>query len=89
MARTLAVLGQTLQSLVDEGYVLFVYIESEKTKTASCASADTVQKLQRLTYQIVVGLVILATKEVLNMSSPHVRRAKAERRGIRLLILPF
>lgn len=83
MARSLTVFGQTFQGLVDKCYVLFIYIQAQKTKASSCASTNTVQKLQRLTYQIVVGLVILATEEVLQLSSPQVRGAKAEKRGKR------
>ena len=65
MAWSLTVFSQTFQGLVDEGYVLFIYIEPEKTKTSSSASTNTVQELQRLTHQIVVGLVILWRKYVL------------------------
>lgn len=70
MTRSLTVFGQTFQGLVDKGYVLFVYIEPEKTKTSSSASTNTVQELKCLTHQIVVGLVILTTKEVLQLDSP-------------------
>lgn len=83
MARSLTVFGQTFQGLVDEGNILFIDVESEKTKASSCASTNTVQKLQGLTYQIVVGLVILATQEVLQSGSPQVGEGKAERRGKR------
>lgn len=89
MARSLTVFSQTFQGLVDKCYVLLIYIESKKTKASSCASTNTVQKLQCLTYQIVIGLVILATKEVLQLGSPQVGGAKAERRGKRSFILPF
>lgn len=83
MARSLTVFGQTFQGLVDEGDVLFIDVEPEKTKASSCASTNTVQKLQGLTYQIVVGLVILATQEVLQSGGPQVGGGKAERRGKR------
>ena len=89
MARSLTVFGQTFQGLVDKGHILFVDIEPEKTKTPRGTSTNTVQKLQCLTYQIVVGLVILATKEVLQVGSPQVGGTKAKRRGKRSLILPF
>ena len=72
MARSLTVFGQTFQGLVDEGHVLFVDIESQKTKTPGGASTNTVQKLQRLAHQIVVGLVVLATEEVLQLGRPQV-----------------
>lgn len=83
MAWSLTVFGQTFQGLVDEGDVLFIYIEPEKTKTSSRASTNTVQELQRLTHQIVVGLVILATKEVLQLGSAQNEGAKSKRRGKR------
>lgn len=89
MAWSLTVFSQTFQGLVDEGYILFIYIEPEKTKTSSSASTNTVQELQRLTHQIVVGLVILATKEVLQLGSAQNGGAKSERRGKRSFILPF
>lgn len=84
MARPLAVFSQALQGLVDKGYILLVDVQSEETKASSCAPADTVQKLQCLTHQIVVGLIILATKEILQRG--HVR-TKAKRRGQRSPIL--
>lgn len=65
VARPLAVLSQTLQGLVDKSYVLLVDVESEETEAPGCAPTDAVQKLQCLTHQVVVGLVILATKEIL------------------------
>lgn len=81
MARSLTVFGQTFQGLVDEGHILFVNIESQKTKTPGGASTNTVQKLQCLAHQIVVGLVVLATKEVLQLGSPQVWGAEAKREG--------
>lgn len=45
MARSLTVFGQTFQGLVDEGHILFVDIESEKTETPGGTSTNTVQKL--------------------------------------------
>lgn len=42
VAGTLAVLGQTLQSLVDEGHVLLVDVEPQQTQTPRGAAADAV-----------------------------------------------
>lgn len=74
MARPLTVLSQTLQGLVDKSYILFIYVQSEKTKASSCAPTDTVQKLQCLTHQVVVGLIILATKEILQWGTQEQRQ---------------
>lgn len=60
VARPLTVLGQTFQRLVDQRYVFLIYIQTKKSKSTSRASTDTVQKLQRLAHQVVVGLVVLA-----------------------------
>lgn len=60
MARSLTVLGQTFQCLIDERYIFLIYIQTKKAKSPSCASTDAVQKLQCLTHQVVVGLVVLA-----------------------------
>lgn len=42
MAGTLAVLCETLQSLVDEGHVLLVNVQSQETETPCGAATDTV-----------------------------------------------
>lgn len=65
MAGALAVLRQTLQSLVYEGHVLLVDVQPEQAETAGGAAADAVQELQSLTNQVVVVLVVLAAEEVL------------------------
>lgn len=80
VAGPLTVLGETLQGLVDEGYVLLVDVEAEEAQAARGASTDAVQELQGLAHQIVVGLVILATEEVLRLGSPQVGGAKGEKR---------
>ena len=59
MAGALAVLGQTLQRLVDEQHVVFVDIEAQQTQAARSAATDAVQELQALTHQVIVGLVVL------------------------------
>lgn len=67
MAGTLAILSQALYSLVDESYVLFVDVESQKTQSSCCAATDTVQELKCLTHQIVIVLVVLIAQQVLGM----------------------
>lgn len=81
MTRPLTVLSQTLQGLVDKRYVLFIYVQSEKTKASSRAPADTVQKLQCLTHQIVVGLIILATEEILQWDMQEQRQNEERKKG--------
>ena len=65
MTRSLAILCKTLQCLVDESYVVFIDVEPQKPQPASCTAANTVQELQCLTHQVVVGLVRLVTQVVL------------------------
>lgn len=65
MAGALAVLCETLQSLVDESNILLVDVQAQQTETTCGAAADTVQELQSLTHQVVVVLVVLTAKEVL------------------------
>lgn len=65
MAGALAVLCQTLQSLVNEGHVLLVDVQPKQTETPCGAATDTVQELQSLTHEVVVVLVVLTAKEVL------------------------
>lgn len=65
VARPLAVLSQAFQRLVDQRYVFLIDIQTKKSKPTSCASTDAVQELQRFTHQVVVGLVVLAAKEIL------------------------
>lgn len=65
MARALAVLRQALQRLVNEGHILLIDIEAQQAQAPRGAPADTVQELQRLAHQVVVGLVVLTAQEVL------------------------
>ena len=65
VAWPLAVLNQRRQSLIHKKCVWLVDVEAEKTESSSRAAADTVQKLQRLTDNVVVGLVALRAQEVL------------------------
>jgi len=65
MARTLAVFCQCFQRLVDKSNISFGDVQAEKTKSAGRTAADAVQKLQRLTDNIVVGLVALRSQIIL------------------------
>lgn len=81
VAGPLAVLGEALQGLVDEGDVLLVDVEPEQAEAAGGAAADAVQELQGLAHQVVVGLVVLATEEVLPLGSPQVGGAIQRQEG--------
>ncbi len=45
MARSLAVLGEWFQSLVDKGHIILINIEPQQAQTSSRASTYTVEKL--------------------------------------------
>lgn len=65
MAGPLAVLSQGLQGLGDEGHVVLIDVEAQQPQPARGAATHDVKELQRLTHQVVVGLVVLAPQEVL------------------------
>ncbi len=65
MAGSLAVLGKRLERLVNERHVALVDVEAEQPESARRAAADTVEELQRLAHQVVVGLVVLVPEVVL------------------------
>lgn len=65
MTWTLAVLSQTLHSLVYKSHVLLVDVETQQAQSSSGAATDAVQKLEGLTDQVVVVLVVLVAQEVL------------------------
>jgi len=65
MARSLAVLNQRHQCLVHKKCIRLVDVEAEKPEAASCTATDTVKELQRLTNDVVVGLVALRPQEIL------------------------
>ncbi len=65
MTRPLAVLGETLEGLVDERDVRLVDVETEQPESARRAAADTVEELQRLAHQVVVRLVVLVPQVIL------------------------
>lgn len=67
MTGTLAVLSQTLHSLVDESHILLIDVQSQQAQSPCGAATDAVQELKRLTHQIVVVLVILVAQKVLEM----------------------
>lgn len=61
MAGALAVLGQALQSLINESNILLVDVEPQQTEAAGGAATDTVKELKGLTHKVVVVLFILTT----------------------------
>jgi len=79
VTRTLAVFRQRFQGLVDQSHVHFGDVQTEQTKFTGRAAADAVQKLQRLTDDVVVVLVALRPQVVLpahrsamtNTTHPH------------------
>jgi hypothetical protein len=62
----LAVLCDGLQGLPDQVHVALVDVEAQQTQASSGAATHDVQELQRLTHQVVVGLVVLVPQEVLD-----------------------
>lgn len=65
MARALAVLSDALQRLCDQVHIPFINVETQQPQASCGAAADAVQELQRLTYQVIVGFVVLVPKEIL------------------------
>lgn len=61
----LTVLSQALHRLVYESHILLVDVETQQAQSACGAAADAVQKLEGLTDQVVVVLVVLVAQEVL------------------------
>ena len=71
MTGPLAVLSEALQGLVDERHIVFIDVESKEAKSTRSAPTDTVQELECLTHQIVVGLVRLVSQVVLKAHSQN------------------
>lgn len=65
VAWALAVLCEGLQGLDDEAHVVLVDVEPQQPQPSCRAAAHDVQELEGLTYQVVVGLVVLTAQEVL------------------------
>lgn len=65
MARALAVFCQALQGLVDQSNILLIDVEPQQAQATSGTAANTVQKLQGLTYKVVICFVVLIPQEVL------------------------
>jgi len=71
LAGTLAVLCERLQALGDEVHVGLVDVETQQAQAPRGAATHDVQELQRLTHQVVVGLVVLAAQEGLGGGGGH------------------
>lgn len=65
MAGTLAVLGDGLQGLANQVHVALINVKAKQAQASCGAPTNTVQELKGLTYQIIVGLVVLVAQEVL------------------------
>ena len=69
IAGALAVLGECLHDLVDKPDVLLVDIEAEQPSGGACGTAaDTIQQDEGLRDQVVLGLVVLISQQVLQGS---------------------
>lgn len=71
MAGTLAVLGDGLQGLANQVHVTLIDVKAKQAEASSGASTNTVQELESLTHQIVVGLVVLVAEEVLKAKNKN------------------
>lgn len=65
VARSLAVLSEAFEGLVDEANVVLVDVEAEKTQAAGGAATNAVQELQRFAHQVVVRFVVLVPQVIL------------------------
>lgn len=65
MAGTLTVLRECLESLVDEGDVVLVDVESKESQSARGWATNTIEENQRLAHKIVIGLVLLVPQIIL------------------------
>ena len=63
-ARTLAVLRQCVQRLIDELDVVLVDVVAQQAEQTGLGAADGVEKFQRFTDEVVVGFVIILQTEV-------------------------
>lgn len=65
MAGALAVFSDGFQRLPHQVHVALINVKSQQAEASGGASADTIQELQSLAHQVVVGFVVLAAQEVL------------------------
>lgn len=65
MTGSLAIFCQCLQSLGDEGHVVFIDVEAQQAQPSCGTTTHNIQKLQGFTHQIVVGFIVLTAEEVL------------------------
>lgn len=64
MTRPLAVLGQTLEALVDESHIGFVDVQTKQTQATGGTTANTVEKLECFMHQVVIGLTVVLLANV-------------------------
>ena len=59
MTGTLAVLSESDQGLRDEVHIALIDVEAQEAQASRCTATDTVQELQGLTHQVVLGVALL------------------------------
>ena len=64
MTRSLTVLGERLEALVDEFHVVAVDVETEQDESPCGDPTDTVQESQSLKDQVVVVLTVSLSTEI-------------------------
>ena len=64
MTRSLTVLGERLEALVDEFHVVAVDVETEQDESPRGDPTDTVQESQGLKDQVVVVLTVSLSTEI-------------------------
>ena len=64
VTRPLAVLGQTLEALVDESHIGFVDVQPKQTQATGGTAANAVEKLQCFMHQVVICLTVVLLANV-------------------------
>lgn len=64
VTRPLAVLGQTLEALVDKSHIGFVDVQPKQTQATGGTAANTVEKLQCFMHQVVICLTVVLLANV-------------------------
>ena len=71
MARSLAILRQALECLVDQFHVVLIDIETQQAKSARGAPTDAVKELEPIAYKVVRIFIRLMPQEVLKRSQDN------------------
>lgn len=59
MAGALAIFSQAFQGLIDQSNILLIDVQTQKSEATRRTATDTIQKLQGLTNEVIVGFVVL------------------------------